>query len=193
MSDNWVEFVSADPWFQPDQASVEQATALLRHELASTSEIDVRQGKAVTLFFPLTGGFVARCPQCSADMSEHAIIDWLDADYDKADGGFRLAPRTMTCCGAWVSLDALTGEPPFAFARFGVSVMNPKWKFSEALPSRRLVAEMARDLDWVRADAEEWKARHQRWSADVGDGEEVIAVRLAAILGRRIVVVHAHF
>ena len=172
---------------------MEQAIAVLRDELASAGKIDVRQGKAVALFFPLTGGFVARCPQCGADMGQQEIIDWLNVDYDKGDNGFRLTPREMACCGASISLNELTGEPRFAFARFGISVMNPSWKFSETLPLRRPVAEMARDLAWVRADAAEWRVRHCRWSAEVVSGEEEIAARLAAILGCRIVVVHAHF
>ena len=191
MSDSWTDFVSADPWFRPEPARIEQALAFLRDELASSNEVAAQDGEAVTFFFSPSGGLAARCPRCGAELSEEAIVDWLNSDGDAASG-FRLAPRAMACCGAPVSLNALTSEPRFAFARFGLRVRNPSWKFPETLPSHGPVEEMVRDLAWVRADGAEWRARHERWSADVCAGEREIAARLASILGCEVVIVYGH-
>jgi hypothetical protein len=192
LSDNWTDFVSADPWFRPEPARFEQAVAYLRGELASSGEIAVRDGEAVRLFFSPSGGLAARCPRCGAELSEQAIVDWLNSDCDSA-GAFRLAPRAMACCGSQVSLHELTGEPRFAFARFGVRIMNPEWKFQETLPSRRAVDEMARNPGWIRAAEGDWLARHARWIGELRAGEREIAARLAPILGCEIVIVYEHF
>ena len=124
-------------------------------------------------------------------MEQQAIVDWFDADYDK-DAGFGLAPRAMLCCGAKIPLNGLIYDPPFAFARFGFRIMNPQWKFREALASERAAKEMRYRRDWTRAEQEEWRARHEEWSADVRAGEGEIAARLGAVLGCRIIVVYEH-
>ena len=197
MSDYWTDFVSADPWFRPEAASIEEASTFLRGELAASSElassgeIAFRDADDVSVFFSPQGEHQSRCPRCGAELSEDELSGWMNEDYDK-ESGFRLAPRAMACCGAEVALNMLTFEQPIAFARFGFSLMNPSWKFAETLESRRTVNEMARNLDWVRADENEWRARHARWSADVQAGEQRIAARLESILGCGIVIVYEH-
>ncbi|MFZ1962198.1 MAG: hypothetical protein WAU78_01785 [Roseiarcus sp.] len=198
LSDDWTDFVSADPWFRPEPALVEQAVAFLRGELASRSDmpssgkIKVRDEEVVSAFFSPAGEHQSRCPRCGAELSERELADWMSADY-AGDAGFRLAPRPVACCGAEVRLDMLVFEQPFAFARFGLRIMNPKWKFQATLASQRAVDEMARNFAWVRAAEAEWRSRHARWSADVRAGEQKIAAQLAPIVGRPIVIVYEHF
>jgi hypothetical protein len=96
----------------------------------------------------------------------------------------------MACCGLQVAPQELVYEQQVAYARFGIEVLNPTWKFQEALPSQFAVKEMSRNLEWIRAAGEEWLARHAKWSADLVAGEEQIASKLAPILGCGIILVH---
>ena len=145
---HWTDFVSADPWFRPEAACAGEGLALLQSELASRSDrpssggIEVVNAEVVSAFFSPEGEHPSRCPRCGAELSERELSDWLSEDYGK-DGGFRLAPRAMPCCGAQVALNALIYEPPFfAFARFGFRIMNPNWRFMETLDSERAVDEI---------------------------------------------------
>ena len=198
MSDYWTDFVSADPRFRPEATCAEEALALLQSELVSRSdgpssgEIEVVNADVVSAFFSPEGEHQSRCPRCGAELSERELSDWLSEDYGE-DGGFRLAPRAMVCCGSQVTLNALAYERPFfAFARFGFRVMNPRWRFMETLDSERAVNEMVRNLDWIRADEDEWRARRARRSVDLRAGEQRIAARLESILGCAIVLVYEH-
>ena len=194
VGDSWTDFVSADPWFRPEAARVDEALGYLRGELivqgkyCSSGEISVRNEEAVSVFFSTEGGFQSRCPHCGAELTARELAEWMDEDHDGARG-FRLAPRTMRCCGVETALTTLVYEPPQVYARFGVCVMNPEWKFRETLPSQRAVEEISYNPDWMQAEVDEWRARSKRWSADIRIGEWKIAARLESILGCGIVIV----
>ncbi len=116
----------------------------------------------------------------------------MNEDYDK-DSGFRLAPRAMPCCGAPSRVErAHLRTAVLAFARFGFSIMNPNWRFMETLDSERAVDEMVRNLDWIRADQDEWRARCARRSVDLRAGEQRIAARLRVDPRCGIVIVYEH-
>jgi hypothetical protein len=92
----------------------------------------------------------------------------------------------MACCGSPIALNQLANEGRFVFARFGIEVQNPTWKFQHALPSERAVKGMA--LQRIRDEPKEWRARHTKWSGDVVAGENRIAMELEPILGCGILV-----
>lgn len=96
----------------------------------------------------------------------------------------------MACCGFEAAPNELVYEQPFGYARFGTEVLNPEWKFQEALASRNAVDEMVSSLEWIRAAQDEWLARHAEWMADLLAGEKQIASKLEPILGCGIVLVH---
>lgn len=195
MSDSWTDFVSADPRFRPEAARVDEAMDFLRaelvpqHERRVLGELSVRNEEAVSVFFSPEGEHQSHCPRCGAELSERELADWMSEDFDRAIG-FRLAPRAMPCCGAAIALNAFAYEQPQAFARFGISVMNPEWNFAQSLASQRLVKEMTYSPNWTRADEEEWRARHEQWSADLRAGERKVASHLAEVLGCEIVLVY---
>ncbi len=166
MTDHYTDFVADDPWLRPQPARIEQARELLRSELASSGKIRTRDDHIVSVFFSPKGGLQARCPRCGAELVEAELAALFDEDYD-TEVSFRLQRRAAPCCGSSVALNELLYVHQFAFARFGIQVLEPVWKFQGTLTSERAVDEMARTLEWVRIAGEEWCARHAKWGADL--------------------------
>jgi hypothetical protein len=119
LGDRSTDFVSADPWFRPEAARIEEACELLRRELAASDKVSVRDGAIVSLFLSPQGSHESRCPHCGWQLREEELSAWLSEDYAN-DVGFRLQPRTMACCGSKVALNQLVYERQFAYARFGM-------------------------------------------------------------------------
>jgi hypothetical protein len=190
MSEHWTSFVADDPWFRPLAEHVEQARRFLLEKLESPGEIQVCDEETVSVFFSPKDGIESRCPRCGAELSQESAAAWFSEDYVKGSG-FRLQPRAMACCGSPVALNQLVNQGRFVFARFGIEIQHPTWKFQNVLPSERLVKEMTYQRS--RDEPEEWRARHTRWSADIVAGENRIAMELEPILGCGVLVAHGAF
>jgi hypothetical protein len=107
--------------FVPGPEAIAAALALAR------ATVDARQIEACVppfiVFFDCGGNLPdVACPSCKADASA-GWDNWMDASC-AVDTGFAFTERVMPCCGATVSLETLLLDPPCAFGRFAIEIVD---------------------------------------------------------------------
>lgn len=121
MSDNWLQYIPADPFFQPSQAAAERARTLLAAFVPRADTVK-SEFKASTEFFHPGGNWSGvKCPACGAD----AETWWQSAMRAAWKKQFADLNTTAGCCGALVSLNDLHYVWPAGFGRFVIEALNP--------------------------------------------------------------------
>lgn len=121
MSDNWLRYVPADPWFQPTAEAVAAAKALVATSLPSAEEIEARSFDTPHFIDAGANWEGVHCPSCGSDVEDW----WQDTVSEHAEQGFRSLQVEVPCCKASLSLNDLQYGWPVAFGRFVLDVMNP--------------------------------------------------------------------
>jgi len=121
VSDNWLRYVPADPYFQPAASSVAIAEAVLRSFLPQAESVESRFCDSVTFFDPGANWSGVYCSACGADAEPW----WDTAMFRAHESHFASLATQAQCCGAVVSLNELRYGWPAAFGRFVLEAMNP--------------------------------------------------------------------
>jgi hypothetical protein len=131
MSDNWLRYVPADPWFRPESKAAEKARALLSSFLPEAEEVTAEFFPTLQFVDPGGNWSGVCCPSCGAD----AETWWDGAVSAAADSGFVSLDVHPPCCGVQTSLNDMNYVWPAAFGCFVLDAMNPN---VEALSSAQL-------------------------------------------------------
>jgi hypothetical protein len=70
MSDNWLQFIPTDPYFQPSVEAAEDARELLATFVPDSEEVTVDPKETVEFFHPGGNWSGVNCPGCDADLEE---------------------------------------------------------------------------------------------------------------------------
>ncbi|MFF5257644.1 hypothetical protein ACFY4C_01765 [Actinomadura viridis] len=128
MSDDVLSVIPTDPYWQPDQAAADRATALvtaLSPGLPDGVDVEIDVGWYGEPAAVPCGQNLERigCPHCGASIGLRLWEDLLEVH---GDGGFPTLAVQVPCCRAETSLDALDYDWPCGFARFEIAVWNPE-------------------------------------------------------------------
>jgi hypothetical protein len=147
MSDNWLQFIPADPGFQPCPESAEQARSLLAMYAPMADEVRASFKESIEFFHPGGNWSGVRCPACGADAESW----WTEAMKQSSENKFANLFIGAKCCGATVSLNELGYIWPAAFGRFVLEAMNPGIKDLETSQEARLAEVLGHPLRkvWV--------------------------------------------
>ncbi len=116
MSDTWIVVIPRDPRAHPSARQLSNAADLLATLDPEVGTSEVQDFGDRIEFVDAGENFESvRCPSCSADQTE-AWSDWMGDDYSD-DAGFALATIALPCCGASLTLDALSYHWEQGFAR----------------------------------------------------------------------------
>ena len=121
MSDNWLQFIPADPTFRPSREAAERARELLAEFVPYSDEVSTKFEESTTFFHPGGNWSGVECPVCGAD----AEAWWEEAMTASHKDAFRDLLVSAPCCGMQVSLNDLRYRWPAAFGRFVLEAMNP--------------------------------------------------------------------
>ena len=121
MSDNWLQFIPAEPNFRPSADAAERARELLVMFVPDSDEVSAKFEEAITFFDPGANWSGVACPTCGSDVETW----WQEAMTASYKDGFRDLGVLTPCCGAKVSLNDLRYVWPAAFGRFALEAMNP--------------------------------------------------------------------
>jgi hypothetical protein len=121
MSDNWLQFVPADPAYQPSRQAAEDARILLTAFVPGAQSVLASFKKSVEFFHPGGNWSGVECPACGADAESW----WEDAMEVASRDDFSNLLVTASCCGTEVSLNELRYVWPAAFGCFALEAMNP--------------------------------------------------------------------
>jgi hypothetical protein len=121
MSDSWIQFVPADPTWQPSQVAADRAAAELRQIAPKADEVNATFHETVEFFDPGANWSGVKCPKCAADLEE-----WWGSAMSRAHKhSFSDLTVVTPCCSSETSLNDLDYEWPAAFGRFVLEAMNP--------------------------------------------------------------------
>ncbi|MDR7296476.1 hypothetical protein J2X16_001815 [Pelomonas aquatica] len=121
MSDNYLQYVPADPKFRPSAEAAVQAENLLARLLPDAEVVRASFYESVMFFDPGANWSGVNCPKCGADAEP-----WFgDATSQAADAAFESLFTTTPCCGNVVSLNELSFVWPAAFGSFMLEAANP--------------------------------------------------------------------
>ena len=124
MSDNYLQYVPADPKFRPSTEAAVNAERLLARYLPHAEEVHASFYEHVMFFDPGGNWSGVHCPNCGADAEP-----WFgEATSKAADTNFESLLITTPCCGQLVSLNDLRFVWPAAFATFMLEAANPNSK-----------------------------------------------------------------
>jgi hypothetical protein len=127
MSDNWVQFVPADPTYLPSGEAAERARTLLASFVRQADEVCVKFLDSIEFIHPAENWSGVMCPSCGAD----AEAWWGDAMSEAHSRAFLDLDVTTPCCGTRVSLNDLSYVWTAAFGSFVLEAMNPHvWDLS---------------------------------------------------------------
>jgi hypothetical protein len=124
MSDNWLRYVPADPYFRPVLSCTAAAEAMLRSFAPQAESVRSEFHGSVTFFDPGANWSGVECSACGTD----AEAWWGEAMSFAAETRFTSLSTTAQCCGATVSLNELRYGWPAAFGSFVLEAMNPNIK-----------------------------------------------------------------
>ena len=145
MSDNWLQFISVDPTWQPTPGAADSAAAFLRALAPDSDEINAEFKDEVEFFHPGANWSGVECPSCGADAEGW----WDDAMGVAAERGFADLTVAAPCCGAKTSLSDLRYVWPAAFGRFVLEAMNPNISEITAEQERRLADRLGTEFHTV--------------------------------------------
>ncbi|MEQ1783979.1 MAG: hypothetical protein ABMA14_21690 [Hyphomonadaceae bacterium] len=137
MSDNWLMFISTDPYALPTEAASESAVGLLKtYAPNALGEIVARVADRVEFHSGGGNWSGVRCPSCDADLEA-----WWSAAVDEAWASeFRKLAVTTPCCGHPTTLNDLSYVSPAGFSLFVLQALNPN--ISDTTPEQdRALAE----------------------------------------------------
>lgn len=121
MSDSFLQFVPADPLYQPETHRAEAAKTLLMSFVPNSQKTSFDFKESVEFFDPGGNWSGVACPACGADLESW----WADAMDVAAASGFRRLQTDVPCCGKLISLNELNYVWPAAFGLFVLEAMNP--------------------------------------------------------------------
>ena len=148
MSDNWLQYVPADPRFQPTAEAAAAAQELLSDFLPDAEQVRAEFKDDVEFFHPGENWSGVKCPACGTD----AETWWNDAMDEASARDFGSLLIKAYCCGARVSLNDLDYGWPAAFGKFVLEAMNPHIRELAAEQEARLARVLGCELRriWVR-------------------------------------------
>jgi len=120
MSDNWLQFVPADPTYRPSRAAADQAKTLLASFVPRAHEANVEFKDAIEFIHAGSNWSRVNCPVCGTDAEA-----WWSEAVGAAFNNFTDLNVTAPCCGARVSLNEMKYVWPVGFASFVIEAMNP--------------------------------------------------------------------
>ncbi len=123
MSDDYISIVPIDPEIVPSQERQGQAERFFREIAPEVDEITVEEADLPQFFDCGSNLDSIACPHCRSQIDRDWWEDTMGEDY--AGSHFKLAPYETACCGTPVRMNELLYDFPQAFARFGLSGMNP--------------------------------------------------------------------
>jgi len=121
MSDNWIQFVPADPRVQPTKEAAERAVQLFKSFAPEADEVNAEFKEHTAFFDPAENWEGVQCPVCGADAEPW----WMDAIERAGSESFSDLAVQTPCCGSHTSLNDLHYVWPAAFGRFVLQAMNP--------------------------------------------------------------------
>jgi len=147
MSDNWLQFVPANPTFQPSPEAAESARAILTSLVPEAEDVTVSFKDSVEFFDPGRNWSGVECSACGADAEPW----WQEAMAAAFDNGFADLSVVAKCCGAPLSLNELRYVSPAAFGSFLLEAMNPNVHDLSATQEQQLSAALGCNLTkiWV--------------------------------------------
>lgn len=120
MSDDWIQFVPADPRAQPTKEAADRAVQLLKSFAPEAHEVISISSEHTEFFHPLVNWSGVQCPVCGADVEPW----WDDAMERAAKESFSDLAVQTPCCNSQTSLNDLHYVWPAAFGRFVLEAMN---------------------------------------------------------------------
>lgn len=121
MSDNWLKFVPANPYFQPAKKDAREARKLLKSFLPDACEVNALFEDEVR-FVDAGGNWKGvLCPTCGVDAESW----WYDAVSSAYEKQFSNLVTKAPCCGAEMSLNEMHFPWPVAFGSFVLEAKNP--------------------------------------------------------------------
>lgn len=120
MSDDWIQFVPADPQAQPTKEAADRAVRLLKSFAPEADEVTAEFMEQTNFFYPGGNWSGVECPVCGADAEPW----WLDAVIHAAKESYRNLAVLTPCCNSLSSLNDLHFIWPAAFGRFVLKAMN---------------------------------------------------------------------
>jgi hypothetical protein len=121
VSDNWIQFIPADPGYRPKIPAAETAKILLASFVPDADEVSFKFTDNVEFIHPGGNWSGVKCPACGADAEPW----WKDAMNTAYKTRFSNLQVAAACCGASVSLNELDYLWPAGFAKFVLETMNP--------------------------------------------------------------------
>ena len=122
MSDNWLTVIPTDPYWQPDEPTVDATVKVLQRFVPAANRIEVVEGTSVEFVDAGENFLSVCCPHCGAE----STMDWWIGAMDRAaDRGFTDLATEVSCCGARVSLNDLDYDWPQGFTRWRIRVLEP--------------------------------------------------------------------
>jgi hypothetical protein len=120
MSDDWRQFVPADPRAQPRKEAADRAVQLFKSCAPEADEVTAECTEHTEYFHPGGNWEGVQCPVCGADVETW----WGDAmDRAASESLSDLAVQTH-CCSSHTSLNDPHYISPAAFGRFVLEAMN---------------------------------------------------------------------
>lgn len=96
VSDNWIQFVPADPLAQPTKEAADRSVQLLKSYAPDADEV-IAEFKDHTEFFHPAGNWSGvQCPVCGSDAESW----WGDAVSRAAEAAFSDLAVQTPCCGS---------------------------------------------------------------------------------------------
>lgn len=122
MSDNWLNLIPTDPYFQPSKDAAVKAQALLELFILYSEEISTVFSEHVDFYHPCGNWDGVKCPVCGQDIESW----WEETVIPAAADHFPDLIVTTPCCGTTQSLNDLHYPWPAGFARFALRAWNPE-------------------------------------------------------------------
>ncbi|MFG2004739.1 hypothetical protein ACGFNU_36860 [Spirillospora sp. NPDC048911] len=121
MRDEVLSIFPADPYWQPEQDAADGAAALAT-ALAVPDGMDVTWYETLTVIPRGEKLVQIECPLCGASVD----TEWWSGRLDAHFSGRTTVDVRVPCCGGRTTLDALRYDWPSGFARFEITLWNPK-------------------------------------------------------------------
>ncbi|MDK4736163.1 hypothetical protein [Rhizobium sp. CNPSo 3490] len=121
MSETFLRYVPADPYWQPSPDVADSAVSLLKAIATSADEVTASFEDEVRFYDPGENWSGVECSACGADAEEW----WGDAMDTASADGFKDLNTEAPCCGGTVLLNDLRYICPAAFGRFALEARNP--------------------------------------------------------------------
>jgi hypothetical protein len=121
MSDNWLQFIPADPQYQPTTEMAERARALLATFAPDADAVSTEFKSSTEFFHPGGNWSGVKCSICGTDAEGW----WGPAIKAASMKQFVDLATIAPCCAVSVSLNDLRYVWPAGFGRFVLKAMNP--------------------------------------------------------------------